>query len=436
MKKHETGFTRDESRNMRVTNATPATLTATSFPACEQLIRQCEESLQELRERDLLRTLTTIEEIAGCRVRIDGTWKVSWCSNDYLGLSVHPRVVQAACEAAKRWGIGARASRLLAGSTALHAQLEARLASFFGTESAIVFPSGYLTNLGTLATLLGPGDVVVVDRLAHASLIDACRASRATLRVFHHNEADHAASILMKYPEARRRLLVTEGVFSMDGDAAPLSALSEVARTHDALLYLDDAHGAFTVGSTGRGSPEAAGVSHQAMLYMGTLGKALGCQGGFVAGPASLITLLQNRARTFIYATALAVPVIAAAVEALRVIEEEPAIRTRLAENAQLLHARLSSPADLGAGRGKRNRLHRDRAPSHIVPVIVGSAPRARDLSSRLWQRGLWAPAIRPPTVPEGTARLRLSLSALHEADQIEELAQSLRDALAAQSSS
>lgn len=234
---------------------------------------------------------------------------VTWCSNDYLGLSLHPRVIRAACEAAQRWGVGARASRLLAGSTALHAKLEAQLAACFGAEAAIVFPSGYLANLGTISALLGPEDVVLVDRLAHASLIDACRASRARLRVFRHHDVEQVASLLSRSTTARRRMVVTEGVFSMDGDRAPLAQLADVVNAHDALLYLDDAHGAFVLGATGRGSPEAAGVAHGSMIYMGTLGKALGSQGGFVVGSKALVDFLRNRARHFIYATALATPV-------------------------------------------------------------------------------------------------------------------------------
>ena len=390
----------------------------------DKLMQGIGEELIGLRDRDLLRTLTTIEAIRGAEVRLNGRWLVCWCANDYLGLSTHPKVVRAACEAATQWGLGARASRLLAGSTRLHAQLEERVASFFRAEAALVFSSGYLTNLGTLSALLAPEDVVLVDRLAHASLIDACRASRARLRVFPHNDVAELSRLLARLPaprqrslagQAGRRVVVTEGVFSMDGDRAPLSELLDVVTAHDALLYLDDAHGAFVVGATGRGSPEAAGVSHDAMLYMGTLGKALGCQGGFVVGPRALIEFLQNRARQFIYATALAVPVVAGALEALRLVEDDPSFRTQLSHNIQRFHAHLRSLERL-----------REVAPSHIIPIIVGSSRRARELSDFLQQRGMWAPAIRPPTVPEGTARLRISLSALHTEPQIDQLAEAL----------
>jgi 8-amino-7-oxononanoate synthase len=213
--------------------------------------------------------------------------------------------------------------------------------------------------------------------------------------------------------------VVTEGVFSMEGDAAPLGPLAELAERHDALVYLDDAHGAFVLGATGRGSPEAAGVPHDRFLYMGALGKALGCQGGFVAGPAPLIDWLQNRARTFLYTTALAVPVAAAAVAALEQLAADDRLRLRLAQRVQRLHERLTPVVPSGLG-----------PPSHIVPVVVGEAGRALELSQRLWDRGCWVPAVRPPTVPQGTARLRLSVTALHTDAQIDALAEALRDAL------
>ena len=390
--------------------------------------------MRVLQDRELLRRLTTVEAVRGAEVRVDGRWLVSWCANDYLGLSLHPAVVRAAAEAAARWGVGSRASRLLAGSTAVHAQLEDELAEFFGVEAALVFASGYLANLGTLSALLGSGDVVLVDRLAHASLIDACRASRATLRVFPHNDVAELSRLLARLPRRAiagrrgRRLVVTEGVFSMDGDRAPLAALLDAVQQHEASLYVDDAHGACVLGETGRGSPEEAGVPHEALLYMGTLGKALGAQGGFVAGPKPLIELLQNRARTFIYATALAVPVAAAALEALRIVREDPSPRAMLRRNIEHLHARLTilPKAELMPSEARQMGF----PASHIIPVVVGSARRARELSAELLERGILAPAIRPPTVPEGTARIRLSVSALHTDEHVDALATALRDLL------
>ncbi len=385
-------------------------IASTSSSAIGHLLNELSEELGELERAGLRRSLTSIEAINGSMVRIEGRELVCWCSNDYLGLSTHPRLVAAAAEAATQWGVGARASRLLAGTTAWHTRLERALAAWFGADDAIVFASGYLANLGALGALLSPEDTVFVDRLAHASLVDAARATRADFQVFRHNDPDHLASLLKRVASRRRRLIVTEGVFSMDGDVAPLAALIEMAAQHDAVVYLDDAHGAFVLGPTGRGTPEALGVPHASLLYMGTLGKALGCQGGFLAGPSDLVDLLRNRARTFIYATALAVPVAAAAGEALCIVEQEPLRRQTLRKQAARLHERLHAPG----------------APSHIVPVLLGETSRALRAAEGLIARGHWAPAIRPPTVPKGSARLRLSVSALHTDEQVDGLAAAL----------
>ena len=386
--------------------------------ARDRLVAECVETLRSLEDTGLLRRLTSIDAVDGPRVWIDGRELVNWCSNDVLGLSTHPGLAEAAAEATAEWGVGARASRLLSGTTSWHTRLEDALAAWFGAEAAIVFPSGYQANLGTLGSLLVSQDAVFVDRLAHASLLDAARATRAAFRVFRHNDPAHVQVLLSRAPKARRRFIITEGVFSMDGDRAPLEELIGIAESHDATVYVDDAHGAFVLGASGRGTPEAAGVSHERILYMATLGKAVGCQGGFVIGPRPLIEFLQNRARAFIYTTALAVPVVAAACGALRVLREEPQRRERLQALAKRLHERLAP----------LQRHFVERTASHIVPVVVGEARRALGLAAALWERGIWAPAIRPPTVPEGTARLRLSLTALHTEQQIDALARALQE--------
>jgi len=398
--------------------------TAAIPSARERLLTELDDELRCLDAEGLRRQLLAIEAVDGPRVTIGGRPLVCWCSNDYLGLSTHPAVTDAAQRAAGEWGVGARASRLLAGTTAWHERLERELAAWCGAEAAVVFASGYLANLGVLQSLLGPEDMVLVDRLAHASLIDAARATRATLRVFRHNDPEHAASVLADAPRAaraRRRIIVTEGVFSMDGDRAPLAALHDVAQTHEALIYLDDAHGAFVTGQTGRGSPEACGLPHADFLYMGTLGKALGAQGGFLAGPRTVIEHVQNRARTFIYATALAVPAAAAAAAALRLVREEPSLRMALAARCRELHEQLTQRLP-GAYRGT--------VPSHIAPILVGDTDRARRLAATLWDHGLWCPAIRPPTVPQGSARLRVSVTARHTAEEVTTLASALHEAL------
>ena len=386
-----------------------------NFPM-QQLWTDIARELAELETAGLRRDILPIEAIDGPLVRIRGRSLVCWCSNDYLGLSAHPRLRAVAAEVVSTWGVGSRASRLLSGTSLWHQRLEEALAAWFAAQAAVVYPSGYLANLGTITALLSNQDVVVVDRLAHASLVEAARASRAKFRVFHHNDASHAAELLSRSSSARRRMIVTEGVFSMEGDCAPLRDLLEVAEAHQALVYVDDAHGAFVLGDTGRGSPEAAGLPHHRFLYMGTLGKALGCQGGFVTGPVPLIRFLHHRARSFIYTTALPTSVVAAAVEALEILGREMHHRLCLWERVRSLthhlHVRRLLPESFG---------------SHIIPVEVGRSDKAIRLSARLWQAGIWAPAIRPPTVPKGKARLRITASALHEDSDIERLAEALK---------
>ena len=385
-------------------------------PPLTRLLQALDEELQGLRDDDLFRRPAAVQARRGMAIQVGGQWGVCFSSNDYLGLSTDPAVTRAAADAAQEWGVGAGASRLLAGTTRWHQALEAELAAWFGAEDALVYSSGYLTNLGALQTLLGPDDLVAIDRLAHASLVEACRASRAKRIVFRHHDLEQLRALLGRYAGRRRRVIVTEGVFSMDGDRTPLAELWQLASEHEAIVYLDDAHAVFAVGATGRGSPERAGVAHRELIYMGALGKALGCQGGFIVGPRTLIDALRNRAKSFIYTTALAKPVAAAACAALK-RAEDPQQRRRLARHAQDLRDRLRA---LG--------IIPDRPPSHIVPVVLGASSRAHVVSRELWHRGIFAPAIRPPTVPDGAARLRISLSALHTDEQLRQLS----DALAA----
>ncbi len=389
-----------------------------SHPLSQLLTELAEESVTR-RAAQLHRQQVVIDAISAARVQIQGRWLTNWCSNDYLGLSTHPALVQAAAEAAQALGVGARASRLLAGTTRWHDELESRLAAWYGAESAIVFSSGYLTNWGALTTLLSARDEVLIDRLAHASLVDAVRASRAHLRVFRHNDPAHIAQVWARPSRARRRMIVTEGVFSMDGDRAPLADLATMASRTGALLYVDDAHGAFMLGSHGRGAPQAAGVPLDQLVYVATLGKALGCQGGAIIGPRVLIDALRHQARSYVFATALAVPVAAAACTALRVLEQagDP-LRQRLWNRVRRLAAQLS----------RLTQVSQD--PSAIVPILVGESSTAVRIAQALWDRGCWAPAIRPPTVPRGTARLRISVTVAHTDEQIDHLANSLKDVL------
>jgi len=379
--------------------------------ALEALLAFLRRDLDALKAQGLRRQVRSVEAIDGVRMRVDGRNVVCWCSNDYLGLAAHPSLIEASSAASRKWGTGARASRLLSGTTECHRELEKALAGWFRAESAIVFASGYLANHGALTALLDAQDAVLADRLAHASLIDAAKASGATLRIFRHNDTGHLDQVLGRV-RGRRKLVVTEGVFSMDGDRAPLKALLDTAQRRGALLYLDDAHGAFVAGPTGRGTPEAFGVDPSALLYMGTLGKALGAQGGFLVGPSDWIEWLRNRARSWIYATALSVPAAAAALSALKLLEQGTTRQEQLRANADSLFARLQGHAAIPQG----------TSATHILPWITGSPASASAAASRLWDAGIWCPAIRPPTVPKNTSRLRLSVTALHSEQDIEHL--------------
>ena len=389
-------------------------------PSLARFLDSAADELKQLQSAGLYRKLTPLETVAGAEACIEGKQVVNWCSNDYLGLSQHPKVIDAAIKAARQAGIGARASRLLSGNTKYHQALEQRLAAWFGSEGAVVYPSGYQANSGALGALLSAGDIVFVDRLAHASLLDAVRATQATFRVFRHNDAGHLEQLLSRSKKARRRWVVSEGVFSMDGDCAPLADLLRVCEKQDAVFYLDDAHGAFVCGKTGRGSPELSKVKTNRLIYMATLGKALGCQGGFVAGPKILIDYLLNKSRSFIYSTALAAPVAASAFAAIGVVENEPQRRLHVQALSRQIHQALVGMKIKTAPKA-----------SHILPVIVGDAQKTAQLTRHLWQQGLWAPATRPPTVPENTARLRLGITAAHTKEQAQALVGALETAWA-----
>ena len=345
-----------------------------------------------------------MEALEGARIRIDGKWLLHLASNNYLGLSQHPRVVAAAQEALQRFGAGAGSARLIGGTFSVHEELEERLAQFKQAQAALVFPTGYMANLGIICTLVGPGDLILGDRLNHASLIDACRLSRAAFRVYPHRDVERLEAAL-KHREGkyRRILIVTEGVFSMDGDLAPLADIAQLARRHNAWLLIDDAHGAGVFGSQGRGTLEHFGIAAGEILQMGTLSKALGSLGGYLAGPRVVIETLRNKARSFIYTTALPPASAAAALEALRVIEEEPVWRTRLWANVKEWVSGLS---ELGC--------ELISTVSPIVPIRIGSNEAATALAQALFEQGIYAPAIRPPTVPAGSSRIRTSVTALH----------------------
>jgi 8-amino-7-oxononanoate synthase len=372
----------------------------------------------------------TCPELAGLSrtdVEVSGDSRLSFCSNDYLGLAEHPALPTAAADAALREGFGASASRLVSGDLPAHRRLEEALARFFGRPAALVFPSGYQTNIGVLTALAGPDDVIVSDALNHASIIDGCRLSRARIAVYAHKDVDLAARLLGEARGARRRLLVTESLFSMNGDGAPLGALADVAKSHDAILIVDEAHAVGVLGPRGRGLCAAAGVEPDVLI--GTLGKALAAAGGFVAGSRVLRDLLVNRARSFIFTTALPPPVAAAALAALEIADspDGDGRRAMLLARAESLAPRLAALHQSWPGSGDRGPPAEAVAGSPIHPFIVGSDAAALALSAALADRHIFVPAIRPPTVPVGSARLRITLSASHTPPDLDRLIDALR---------
>ena len=370
-----------------------------------------EARLAELEESGLQRRMRVIGGPQGPRVLLDGRPVLLLCSNNYLGLADHPRVRGAAAEAAIRLGTSAGASRLISGNMTVHARLEQRLAEFKGTESALLFGSGYLANTGAVAALAGEGEVVFSDELNHASIIDGCRLARAETFVYGHADVEHLAWGLRK-AGPRASLIATDGVFSMDGDIAPLPELHELAREHGARLLVDEAHGTGAIGPGGRGAVAAAGLTGEVDVVVGTLGKALGGYGAYVCGSEQLTEFLLNTARPFIFSTALPPSAVAAATAALDLLAARPKRVERLAANAAALREALADEGlEVGASQ------------TQIVPVIVGDAETAMTLCERALERGVFAQAIRPPTVPEGTSRLRLTAMATHRVAELRKAA-------------
>ncbi len=348
-----------------------------------------------------------IEGPQGPRVLIDGSEVLLLCSNNYLGLADHPRVRQAAAEAAERFGAGAGASRLISGSMSLHRELEGRLAAFEGSEAALLFGSGYLANTGVVAALAGRDEAVFSDELNHASLIDGCRLSRAETFVYRHRDTEHLEWGLRRAGD-RARLIVTDGVFSMDGDVAPLGELVALARRHRCMLAVDEAHGTGALGPGGRGAVAAAGLSGEVDVIVGTLGKALGGYGAYVCASRQIVELLVNTARPFIFSTAPPPPSVGAALAALSVLVARPGLVEQLRRNAATLREALATQG-----------LATNGSRTQIVPVMVGDARRAVTLCERALEGRVFAQAIRPPTVPKGSSRLRLTVMASHRSEEL-----------------
>jgi 8-amino-7-oxononanoate synthase len=365
--------------------------------------------LIKLKNQHLLRRLSTVESYNGPYVTINGRKLLLMCSNDYLGLAGHPALREAASAAMEQYGFGSGGSRLVSGSSALHQELDQKIAKFKGTEAALAFNSGYTANTGIIPAMVGEGDMVLSDSLNHASIIDGCRLSKAEVKVYRHRDIDHVKDLLKKSPSARRTLIVTDGVFSMDGDIAALPELASLAEKYGAVLMVDDAHATGVLGNTGRGTAEYFGLTGQIPVQMGTFSKALGSFGAFVAGDRALIDYLVNRSRSFIFSTALPPMVCAASIAALDVIDREPERRENLRRNkARFVLGMLS----LGIA------IADSKTP--IVPLMIGASKKALQVSEKLLEYGIYAAAVRPPAVPEGTARIRTTITATHTAEDID----------------
>jgi 8-amino-7-oxononanoate synthase len=374
-----------------------------------------DDALAALDQQTLRRRLVSHAGRQGPRLTIDGRELINFGSNDYLGLAADPRLAAAAAEAAGKEGWGAGASPMVVGHGESHRRLEQRLAEFEGTEAALLFSSGFAANVGTVTALVERGDAIFADELNHASLIDGCRLSRAEVQVYPHGDMHRLAEVLASASGFRRRLIVTDTLFSMDGDVAPLADLAELARRHDCMLMVDEAHATGVFGPHGRGLVEAAGVEDGVHVRVGTLSKALGCSGGFVSGSQALIDWLTNRARPYVFSTAPPAPLAAAACAAVDIVRDEPQRRSELLSRAAELRDRLRTAGwNIGGSE------------SQIIPFIVGQAPAAIDLAARLRERGYLVPAIRPPSVPAGRALLRLSLSYAHTLEMFDGLLSAL----------
>src|SRR5512132_3485387 len=375
------------------------------------------QRLAELDQQGLLLQPRTLEGPTGARARFDGRDVINLASNNYLGLASHPRMNAAASKAASELGAGTGAVRTIAGSMTLHRELERRFADFKRAEDALMFQSGFTANAGTVAAILDKQDVIVSDRLNHASIIDGARLSRAEIKVFEHKDADHADALLRESKAVgRRQLLVTDGVFSMDGDIAPLPALVEVAERHDAIMMVDDAHASGVLGEGGAGSVDHFGLHGRVDVQVGTLSKAFGVVGGFIAGPRHLIEWLQNRGRPYLFSNSAPPAVIAACMAALDIIRDEPDRLERLWANTRVFKDGLEA---LGFDTGESE--------TPITPVITGDEEKTQEFARRLFDEGVFTPAIVFPTVGKGRARVRTIVTADHTEEDLKEALDAFR---------
>ncbi|MBS1112076.1 MAG: bioF [Nitrospirae bacterium] len=384
-------------------------------------MRDFAEDLKELEKMGLLRKLSFIESSVGSHIKIKGKDFINFSSNDYLNLSGHPEIVKAAITALKKYGFGSGSSRLLSGSRLPHKKLEERISAFKKTESALVFNTGYSANTGIIPAIAGSGDMILSDELNHASIVDGARLSKADVKIYRHRDMNHLEKLLNTFSldgksKDRQCLIVTDTVFSMNGDIATLKEIASLAENYNALLMIDDAHGTGVLGKNGRGGLEHFGIKVKKIIQMGTLSKAFGCFGAFAAGSKTLINLLINRARSFIYSTSLPPAVAEACVKAIDIVEYESGERRRsLWKRRQRLFEGL-------------NKLGYDTLDSEtqIIPVLIGDRENTLRIGDYLLRKKIFAPAIRPPTVPDGRCRIRFSVTAAHTDEDIDNVLESL----------
>ncbi|MEW5986391.1 MAG: glycine C-acetyltransferase [Chloroflexota bacterium] len=369
-----------------------------------------EKEIAGLKEAGLFNVIRTIESPMGPWVTINGRRLLNFCANNYLGLANHPRLRTAAAKAIEEFGIGPGAVRTIAGTMSLHVELERRLAEFKYAEACITFQSGFSANLATIPALVGRGDVIFSDELNHASIIDGARLSRAEIVRYAHNDVDDLQRQIQATTQYGRRLIVSDGVFSMDGDIAPLDKICEVAAEHDILLMVDDAHGEGVLGRGGRGIVDHFGLHGRVDIEVGTMSKAFGVVGGMVAGKQIIVDWLRQRGRPFLFSSAMTVPDVAACIEGVNVLQESTELVDRLWANAAIFRDGLKQ---MGFDTG--------RSQTPIVPVMLGEAPLAQAFSRRLFEKGVFAMAIGYPTVPQGKARIRVMNSAAHSTDDLEQ---------------
>ncbi|MEK6766567.1 MAG: 8-amino-7-oxononanoate synthase [Planctomycetota bacterium] len=375
------------------------------------------DELKNIKEAGLYRKLNVVGSAQGAYLEINGKKYLSFCSNNYLGLANNPLVIKAVKDAVEKYGWGAGASRLVSGNMKLHEALEDEISRFKGKEASIVFPTGYMANIGTISSLVSKGDLVICDKLNHASIIDGCRLSGADFRVYPHCDMEKLENVLRKSAKYSRKLIVTDTVFSMDGDLAPLPDIVGIALKYKAMVMVDEAHGTGVFGKMGRGVVEHFNLSEKVNIIMGTLSKAVGSLGGYVSSDADLINYLRNKARSFMYTTALPPAVCDASIAGIKLIQNDPSLRASLWNNVRYLKEKL-----------ELLNFNVISSESPIIPILIGDAKKAVEVSKFLYKNSILIPAIRPPTVPAKSSRLRLTVMSTHTREDMERLLDALRE--------